>query len=373
MAEHVRRLSRGLSELGWNVEVAAPPGSTVAALADEGIVVHELPLRRGPGPGDVAAAAALRRLDRRGRYDIVHAHSSKAGGLARLALPRARRLVYTPHCFAFLGGPGPTRGLYRAVEQALVPRTGALVAVSSRERERAEATLRGARGRLRTVLNGVPPCEAAEPDGELRRFAGEHPLAGMVSVLRPQKDPLNLVAAAASLAERGRLPGRVAIVGNGELERSVRKEIARRGVGGEVRWFPYRGEVSPYLQALDLFVLPSAWESLPLGVLEAMRCGLPVLASDVGGVPEAVEHGRTGTLVPARDPAALAEALRSALADDDARRVQGKRGREKAETRFTSGALVEATAGVYLQCLDVAPDEGDPLDRNLEEGDSRSA
>lgn len=358
MAEHVRRLSEGLAGRGWRVEVAAPPGSAVGALAGHGIAVHELPMRRAPGPADAGAALALRRLDRRGRYDLVHAHSSKAGGLARLALPRARRLVYTPHCFAFLGGSA--RALYRALEQALVPRTGALIAVSEWERGRAEAALRGAARRLHTVPNGVPPCEDAAPDAELRRFAGDLPLAGMVSVLRPQKDPLNLVAAAASLVERGRLPGRVAIVGNGELAEPVREEIARRQVDEEVRWFPYRGEVSPYLHALDLFVLPSAWESLPLGVLEAMRCGLPVLATDVGGVPEAVEHGRTGTLVPPRDAEALAEALETGLADRESGAKQGKYGRAKAETAFTSGAMVHATEGVYLECLGEASVGGSP-------------
>ncbi len=369
VAEHVRLLSRGLREVGWSVEVAAPPGSTVEALADDGIAVHPLPMRRPPGPADLRAAAALRGLDRRGRYDIVHAHSSKAGALVRLALPRARRLVYTPNCFPFLAGPGPARGLYRAIEQVLVPRTGALIAVSEWEREEAEAALRGSRERLRVVLNGVAECQEAEPDAELLRFADGRPLAGMVSVLRAQKDPLNLVAAVATLKAEDRLPGRVAIVGNGELEQSVREEIARRHVDGAVRWFPYRGSMWPYLRALDLFVLPSAWEALPLSVLEAMRCGLPVLATDVGGVSEAVEHGATGTLVPARDTGALAEALRGSLHDAETRRTEGERGREKAETLFTTGAMVGATARVYRDCLALGAEKG-PLDRTRQRGDS---
>jgi glycosyltransferase involved in cell wall biosynthesis len=357
VAEQFRRLCRGLPDLGWHVEVAAPPGSTLNALADDGIQVHELPMNRAPGPGDLRAAARLRAVDRRGGFDLVHAHSSKAGGLARLALARGERIVYTPHCFAFLGGPRPARGVYRAIEQALVPRTGALIAVSRWEAEQAAQALRGVRRRLRLVVNGVPACEEAAPHPELRRFAGDLPLAGMVSVLRPQKDPLNLVAAAASLVPSA---GRVAIVGDGELARPVRDEIARRNVGGVVRWFPFEGSVWPYLRALDLFVLPSAWESLPFGVLEAMRCGLPVLATDVGGVSEAVENGRTGTLVPARDHAALANALRASLADAEGRREQGRRGRDQAETLFKSGAMVRATARVYHDCLDRYEQSGDP-------------
>src|SRR3954454_13924248 len=120
VAEHVRLLSGGLRDLGWHVEAAAPPGSTVEALGEEGITVHELPMSRAPGPADLRAAVALRALDRRGRYDLVHAHSSKAGALVRLALPRPSRLVYTPNCLPFLGSPGASRVLYRAIEQALV-------------------------------------------------------------------------------------------------------------------------------------------------------------------------------------------------------------------------------------------------------------
>jgi glycosyltransferase involved in cell wall biosynthesis len=350
--QHVRWLSVGLASLGWRVEVAAPPDSSARApLASAGITVHELPMERAPGPADLAAALQLRSLDRSRRYDVVHAHSSKAGALVRLALARPRRFVYTPHCFAFLAGLGAARNVYRGIEQALVPRTGALIAVSRWEHEQGADTLAGLRRRLHTIVNGVPPCAKADPARELREFADGRPLAGMVAVLRQQKDPINLVAAAAALIEDARLPGRVAIVGNGELNREVREEIERRGVGADVRWFPYRGEVWPYLRALDLFVLPSAWESMPLGLLEAMHCGLPVVATDVGGVPEVVTDGETGLLVPAGEPRALAEALERGLADRDARGDWGARARVVASTHFTADAMVRATADLYLARL----------------------
>jgi glycosyltransferase involved in cell wall biosynthesis/GT2 family glycosyltransferase len=293
VAEHVLMLCTGLVQRGFEVEAAIPPDSTIgAALAESGTLVHELPLVRRPGAHDLVAARTLRTLDARRGYALVHAHSSKAGALARAVLPRRRRLIYTPHCFAFaaVGFGAPRRLLYRAVEQALVPRSGAIVAVCEWERDLGRRRLAGAAGLLRTIENGVPACERAQPDRELLEFKGSQPLAGSICVLRPQKDPLLAVRAAARL----RRPGKLAIVGEGALRDAVVGEIERLGLGERVRWFPYRGRMGPYLAALDVFLLSSAWEALPLSVLEAMSCALPVVSTRVGGVPEAVHEGHSG-------------------------------------------------------------------------------
>jgi glycosyltransferase involved in cell wall biosynthesis len=315
------------------------------------VPVHDLPLVREPGRSDLAAARELRALDRQRGYGLVHAHSSKAGALIRAALPRRGRLLYTPHCFAFAARfGGAQRLVYRAIEQAAVPRTGALISVCGWERSEAER-LRGAARRVRQIEYGVTPCFGATPDPELVMFKGDRPLAGMVSVLRPQKDPLLLVRAAAQLLERGELPGRVAIVGNGPIEDEVRDEIERLGVAPDVAWFPYRGAVDPYLAALDLFVLPSAWEALPLSLLEAMSCGLPIVATAVGGTPEAVEDGLTGRVVPPGDEDALAGAVRDLLANATLREAMGEAGRARYESRFRLDRMVEDTAALYRELL----------------------
>jgi glycosyltransferase involved in cell wall biosynthesis len=348
VAQHVLLLARGLRERGWRVEVAgAPDNRTRPALADAGVPFHELPLVRDPGSGELSAARAQRALDRRGGYGIVHGHSSKAGALTRAVLPGARRrVVYTPHCFAFAAeGYGP-KLVYRAIEQALVPRSAAVVAVCEWERREA-LRLRGSASRVRVIENGVEACAPAEPDPALLAFKEDRPLAGMVTVMRRQKDPLTAVHAAAMLAHEGRLPGRLALVGDGELRDDVEREIERLGVGSDVRVFPFDGDVGPYLAALDLYVLPSAWEALPLGVLEAMTCSLPVLATRVGGVPEAVSDGRTGVLVPARDPAALARALAELLADEPRRRGLGEAGRAVWEERYGVGRMIQRTEALY--------------------------
>jgi len=354
VARHVLDLSVGLAERGWDVEVAAAPACVaLPGLRAGGVVVHELELRRAPGAADIRAVRALRALDRARGFGIVHAHSSKAGALVRGALPRARRLVYTPHCFAFTFTSelsAPERAAYRAVEQVLIPRTGALVAVSEWEAETARRLL-GARARIATVPNGTGPCVPAEPAPELRALAGDEPLAVFVSKLRPEKNPLALVRAAAVLHAAGELPGRVAIVGDGDLAPAVRDEIAARGLGEKVRWFPFGGSTAPYIAAADLLVVPSSWESLPITPLEAMACGVPVLATAVGGMPEAIVEGRTGWLVPAGDERALARALRDLLGDRERLGRAGMAARDFVTERFRLETMIDGVAALYRRLI----------------------
>jgi glycosyltransferase involved in cell wall biosynthesis len=370
VAAHVLQLAAGLRRRGWQIEVATPAGSgIVGALEDAGVPVHDLAVVREPSLSDLAAARTLRALDRHRRYGLVHAHSSKAGALVRAALPNRRRLLYTPHCFAFAARFGGTqRIVYRAVEQLAVPRTGALVAVCDWERREADG-LWGADAVVRHIEYGVDACDGADPDPELVMFAGGEPLAGMVSVLRPQKDPLLAVRAAARLIDRGELPGRLAIVGNGPVEDEVRDEIERRGISDRVRWFPYRGDVGPYLAALDLFVLPSAWEALPLSLLEAMSCGLPIVATAVGGTPEAVIDGVTGRLIDHGDEEGLAAALRELLADRGAREEMGRTGLEMYEARFRVERMLDETESLYREQLDAT---GVPATAVLAKGNGRA-
>ncbi len=348
-------LAPGLLRRGWDVHVATRPDSSIrAGLEAAGVPVHLLPIAPG-SRGGVAALRALRSLDAGGGFDLVHAHSSWAGAAARIALPQAQRIAYSPHCFAFLGGfSRAQRAIAWSTEQALVARTSRFALTGAWEAGVARRMLRGTRGRVRVLPGSPPPLSGAPPDPALRAFAAGEPLAGFVAALRAQKDPLALVRAAASLIAAGRLPGKMAIVGNGPLRDDVARAIERAGIGDRVRLFAFAGESEPYLRALDLVVLPSLWEAYPLVLLEAFACGTPVLATAVGGVAEMLEEGRAGGLVAPGDPRALAEALAAALLDAPRRSAWAQAGSERLAAHHGVERMLDAAEAIYEDMLRTA-------------------
>lgn len=355
--EAVRHLVAGLPALGWEVEVAAPPASQIdPQLRGMGAPVHRLSFRRGyrSPASDARVAVDLVRLLRSHRFDLVHAHSSKAGALARLAGAVTRvPAVYTPHCFGFLGPVGRARRLFsHAVERLLSPMTAVIICVCEYEREMAERAHIGRRDRLRTVRNGSQECaDAVHPDDTLQALRGNGVLAVALAALRPQKRLETLIEATPDVLAR--LPrARVAIVGSGPTETDLRARADALGLMDDPRFaiLPFRPPVSPYLHASDVFVLPSAWEALPIGVLEAMACGIPQVCTDVGGVGEAVDEA-TGRLVTADDPAALTQAMIEVMSDSGLRASMGASSRARHAERFLLGRVAEETAAVYDEAL----------------------
>ncbi len=348
---YVAWLSAALRDRGWPVHVAARRDTRVRDELDAaGVVLHDLELPE-TGRASATTLRALRALDAREGFAIVHAHSSWAGVAVRTALPRARRrVVYSPHCPAFLSDLSrPVRLASRAVEQALVTRTARIAAVGPWEADAVAAALAGARGRMRTIPAGPPPPAGAAPDPRLTAFADGAPLAGFVAALRPQKDPVALVSAAAELAATGRLDGRVAIVGDGPLAGAVDAAIAAAGLGDRVRRFDFGGDSEQHLRALDLMVLPSRWEAYPLAILEAFACGVPVVATDTGGVRDMLDGGRAGGLVAPGDPGALAAVVGDALADAGRRARWATAGAERLRARHRPEQMIDAAEAVYAE------------------------
>ena len=351
VAENVMRLALGLREHGWEPWVAGPRQAMVyPSLRTAGVPIARLSFRRGYGhPHDDARALwrLVAVLSRR-RFDLVHLHSAKAGVLGRLAArATGTPAVYSPHCFPFVGEFGfPRRAFALSVERALGPWTDALVCVAEDERRLALGRRLVAPEHCHVVHNGSPPCAGVEPDGELRAFAGGSPLAACLTVLRAQKAVHVFLEAAPSIL--GRVPeARLAVVGNGDLRGELEARARALGVDGRLRFFDFRPPAARQLRSTDVFVLPSAWEAFPISVLEAMACGVPQVATDVGGTREAVSEGETGFLCPPNDPEALADRVAILLSDHDRRRRMGEASRHRHERSFRVEEMVRGTASVY--------------------------
>lgn len=348
----VYALARGLRGVYDPTVGCAPGGPLVTRLRRAGVRVVELPvLTRTPHLlADPAALVLLARWLRRERFALVHCHSTKAGLLGRLAARAAGvpAIVFTAHAWPFLEGWSPLiRAGTTLVERGLARISGAIICVAEHVRREALSLGIGRPAQLHVVYNGVDPqVWLAEQNGG-GGIREDRCTVVAVGRLKSPKDQATLIEAWRRLSG----PHRLFLAGDGPLRRTLEDLVQRRGLTGRVEFLGRRDDVPALLRHADIFVLSSLREGLPLVVLEAMMSALPVVASNVGGIGEAVVHDRTGLLVPPRDPAALAAALRRLLEDAALRRRLGAAGRDRALGHFTSEHMLTKTAALYDRVL----------------------
>jgi glycosyltransferase involved in cell wall biosynthesis len=306
---------------------------------------------------DAAGALALARTVRRLRPDVVHCQDRRAGLLGRtLGRPAGSALVYTLHGVA--EGltdlvPGNLRAVprrrrdrwyYLTGERWLARLTGSRLVVPSAAIARfVTEHVRLSAECVDVVPNGVDTVRFAPGDAR----CGEGPLTVVwLGQLLPAK---RLDVLLTALVELPRL--RLRLVGDGPERDRLEKAAAERGVADRTVFAGATRDPAAALAGADLFALPSAAENCPLALLQAMSCGLPAVASAVGGVPEVVTDGVDGLLVPPGDPAALAAAL-ARLAGDAALRARlGSAARARVVDAFGLPRCVDGLLGSYERAL----------------------
>ena len=356
--EHVATLVPALCALDCQAVVAGPAEAAVYGDIEPVAPIVRLQFEDGFGApvSDARVLARLVRLIRSERPDLVHAHSVKAGALARVAARvGGTPLVYSPHSFPFTGDFGRARlAASRAVERRLAPWTSAFVCVSEHERRIAlDFGLPAAK--LELVRHGVPACPRVEPDRDLTRWAAGRRVVAAVAAFRHQKG-LDLLVRSAPAILAAAPDACVALVGGGRLEPQLRAlAAALRLPADRFRIFPFTRPSGRYLQSIDLLVMPSRWEAFPIAAIEALACGVPHVATDVGGLDEAVVDGVTGTLVPPEDPRALAEAAIALMASPPTLRAMSVAARKRHDEMFAVERMAAETAAVYETVLAPAP------------------
>lgn len=315
----------------------------------------------GPRGADPRWTLRLRRLLRDGNYAIVHTHSPVPAAAARLLARSPTRLIHTEHNV----WDRYRRPTY-AANALTYPRNDAVIAVSEGVADsiRRPRWVPGRYPPVETLLHGVEP-DAAPRGSEARAAArnelgidGSVPLVGTVANFTPKKDHAGLFQAFELV--RRRIPEAVLIlVGSGPLEDQLRADASARGLAESVRFLGSRDDVPSLLPALDVFVLGSRFEGLPISLLEAMAAEVACVSTRVGGIPEAITDGVEGRLVPAGDPAALADAINEVLLDRDARTSLAAAGRARVEAEFSIQRAVRRTQEIYAATLgDQRPQQG---------------
>ncbi|AWT46612.1 MULTISPECIES: glycosyltransferase family 4 protein [Streptomyces] len=345
----------GLDPAAFRPTIVTGRGERLLGVAREaGIEVVVEPALVSPvSPADdVRALHRLTRLFARRRFDVVHTHSAKAGALGRLAAHRTGvpRIVHTFHGLPYHEFESAARrGLYAGIERRLGRCTDVALCVGTAVS--VEVVRRGlvAPERVRTI--GVPVAQDAPvktPAARSRARAalgltGPGPVVGAVGRLAYQKHPEAFVRALAALRHRPGLTG--VWLGGGELAGEVSR-LAERD-GAPVLFPGERADVPDLLPAFDVFALPSRYEGLPVAVVEAMVCGIPVVATAVNAVPDVVVPGRTGLLVPPQRPDALARAVAHLLDHPREAARMVAEARARIDDRFTAKTLSEDLSAAY--------------------------
>ena len=343
----VANLARAQHDRGERVVVYCLDRAGVLSepLPQAGVPVHTV-RRRAPG-FDAGAVLRLARMLRADGVGVVHCHNHGAlvyGALAARLAP-GTRVVYTVHG----AKTSQRRATGRFLKLGLVHE---VVFVSAHARGMAREAGLVRDDHVHTVVNGVDVAAFAGTPGGGRRVRSElgidadAPVCGIVARLTRAKDHRTLLDAMSRLrATHPRL--HCLVVGDGELRDELVAASSALGLNGVVHFVGARGNVRDYFGAMDVFVLSSITEGLAMTLLEAMAAGKPIVATRVGGNPEAIEDGVTGLLVPPADPSALAAGI-AALADDTGRSVaMGAAGLERARQKFSLDRMVNAYAAIY--------------------------
>lgn len=342
-------MARALRTLGFasTVAVFEGGGSLERRLGELGVAVHPLGKREGLDPRLVFR---LRRLIARAAVDVVHSHNFSTWlytALALRGLTRSVRHVHTEHSNVEF------RARRYWLERLLGRMTTYTVAVSAAVRDTMIGDIGIPPDRVRLIYNGIDTRRFA-PDAARREsmrqalgVGSDGVVIGMVARLAAVKDHATLIGAFARLQRSCARPVQLVLVGEGPERAALEREIAAHGIGADVRLAGEQHNTHDWLRAFDIYALSSISEGMNLTLLEAMSSGLPVVATDVGGNPEIVRDGETGSLVPARDAEAMAETLSRLVEFETLRARMGAAGRRRVEECFSQESMLQAYVELY--------------------------
>src|SRR4051812_33976322 len=376
-ALHVAHLTKGLEPRGYETTLAAGQigrgeGSMSFVAEELGVEVQPIPqLHRDISPlYDTQSVTAIVRLIRRVRPHILHTHTAKAGAVGRFAAlasgdARPPIVVHTFHGHVLTGYFDPVRtAAFKTIERRLAGSTTRLVAVSPEVRDDLVALGVAPPERFSVIRLGIPldsrVTGTADERARLRTLFGVPPdrfVVGWIGRMTAIKRVEDVLAAFRELRERG-VDATLVLVGDGPDREALERHAYELGVAQHVLAVGYQRDVAPYYAFLDALLLPSANEGTPVVAIESLAAERPVVATRVGGVPDVVEDGEDGFLVPVGDVPAMAAALERLAPFPELRAQMGAHGAARVVPRYAVGRLIDDIDALYRELL---ADAGLPL------------
>ncbi|MFI8687964.1 glycosyltransferase family 4 protein [Rossellomorea sp. NPDC077527] len=347
---HVLDLSLSLMGAGHEVIVLSMgSGPVTDELQKNGIRCEELThlqLKINPMQ-DWLALNELCKWLKRLKPDILATHSSKAGMLGRMAGKICRvPTVFTAHGWAFSEGvPERKRRVYTILERYAGKISNGIITVSDYDHQLALKHRIIHESKMQTIHNSVPDV----PENLRRNPLGSIPKLIMVARFASPKDHRFLLMALESMRE---LSWELDLVGDGPLMKDIKDMVARSSIAHRVHFLGNRRNIPELLADSHLFVLISRHEGLPISVIEAMRAGLPIVASDVGGLRELIEEGKNGFLIPRNDTNTFIQKVKTLIADPQLMKQMGQCSRTQYESHFLFEQMRDQTIQMYQTVLE---------------------
>lgn len=346
---HILDLANGQAERGHHVGIVADSltGGERAEAALREIAprlklgVHRLPIRREPHPTDFLVWLRIMRLIQRLKPDVLHGHGAKAGAFVRLRRRSSKQIrIYTPHGGSLHYPLDTLKGaFYGRLERALMNSTELFLFESAFARNTYQRTIGIPKGLVRCVFNGVtadefnPVVKADDATdiayvGEFRHIKGADLLIDAVARLRADGKPVTLT-----------------LGGDGEETKALKARVERLGLAEAVRFIGHVKARYGFSKG-GLLVVPSRGDSMPYVVIEAAAAGVPMVAANVGGIPE-IFGPHTDALFAPNNVGAMAEAIGGALADPATAQARAKSLRERVLAHFSQQAMVDGVLAGY--------------------------
>jgi glycosyltransferase involved in cell wall biosynthesis len=322
---------------------------------------------------DLLALIEIYRFIKKNNIEIVHTHSSKAGILGRLAAQLAkitaggkksltttarrnsvRKIVHTVHGWSFNEYQSSlARGLYIFLERFVGRFTDTLIVVSDWDKRKGLENKIGKDDTYALIRYGINFDEFQVRARSLKQDLGmdvDDLVVGMIACFKPQKAPQDFIKVAASVHKI--LPEvKFLLVGDGVLRKDIERLIYAYNLQTRVILTGWRQDIPGILSVIDVFVLTSLWEGLPISVLEAMASSKPVIATHTGGVTEVLAEGRGGFIVPAHDTGAMTDRLVSVLKNETLRNQMGQNARAALPAGFRLEHMVAQTGKLYCDVM----------------------
>ena len=349
---HVFDLVKSIDKSKFEVEVLSfTYGPMVQKLNELGVKTHLIPTLK---PFDFTVWKEIKELIKNGKFDIIHAHGTRAASNVFYAAKKLHiPLIYTVHGWSFHDGQNSIIRKVRELSEGFLTKKANLTIAVSHSNEQDGKTKFGLKNST-VIFNGIDPEKFNSLNSDYSEIRKEFQidsnktLVGYLVRMTYQKDPLTMIKAIQSVIEKEQNI-HFLMVGNGELLEDTKNLAKSLNLMNYISFSDFRSDIPDILKAIDIYCLPSLWEGMPIGLLEAMAMGKACIATGVDGTKELVETNKNGILIPKKDENALANAILDLHKNQNKRMQLGENARNYVKGNFSLQEMVTKIENTYFR------------------------